>query len=195
MQMPTPENLERTCRGLAILDAILSEDWEFRYFSFNAEWDETRHERMASMRNGEGDSWFIVFSGEYVFFKAFWHEHAREDAVQIYDGLPAALEAQRHEPAFSMEYVTFGGWYDPASGWTLRGNPEPMKEELAILAGDPEVYRAYAQAYFEVDVPVDAVAHVLALRPLDAATLAAISRERILESLEDDLAEIGAPSL
>jgi hypothetical protein len=67
-----------------------------------------------------------------------------------------------------------------------------MKEELAILTGDPEVYRGYAEAYFEVDVPSAAVAHVLAGRPLDTAFLAAFPGNRTLESLEEDLGEIGA---
>jgi len=192
MQLPPPDTLERTCKGLALLDAILSEEWELRYFSFNAAWDGSGQERMASMRNGEGDGWFFVFSGERVFFKAHWHEHAHEDPALIFDGLPPELEAQRVEPAFSTVGVTFGGWYEPATGWTLRGNPEPMKDELSILTGDPEVYRGYAKAYFEVDVPEEAIAYVLAGKTLDASLVASIAPDRTLESLEEDLEEIGA---
>ena len=69
--LPSSATLERTCKGLALLDAILCEDWQYRLFSFNAAWSADRRERMASMRNGEGDAWFIVFVGEHAFFKAF----------------------------------------------------------------------------------------------------------------------------
>lgn len=82
---PLPENLERICKGLAALDAMMSEDWESRYYSFNHAWNKTSKERMASMQNGSGDEWFIVFQPAGVFFKAFWHEHPPEDTKKLYD--------------------------------------------------------------------------------------------------------------
>jgi hypothetical protein len=104
---------------------------------------------------------------------------------------PAALAPQRREAAFSMDDVTFGGWYEPARGWTLRGTLEPFHEELSILTGAAEVYRAYAASYFEIDVPLDAIEHVLAGKPLDAALVARVAPERSLESLQADVEEIG----
>ena len=86
VSLPPPVELERVCRGLAVLDAVLCEDWEMRYYSFNAGWNKKGKERMASMRNGEGDEWFLVFAGAGAFFKAFWHERA----VYVQEGPPAA---------------------------------------------------------------------------------------------------------
>lgn len=191
MNLPTPDVLGRICRGLALLDAILCEEWELRHFSFNAAWDPDRGVSMASMRTGEGDAWFIVFDGTHAFLKAYWHDHPRSDPAAIYDGLPAALGPQRDEPAFSMEDVTFGGWYAPERGWTLRGLLDPFREELEILTGAAEVYRAYAASYFEVDVPLDAIAHILAGAPLDASIVARIAADRSMERLRGDLEEIG----
>lgn len=65
--------------------------------------------------------------------------------------------------------------------------------ELAILTDDPEAYRAYAADYFEVALPLDAIAHVLAGKPLDDAILAELASERTLEELEADRVEIGYP--
>ncbi|AKV02383.1 hypothetical protein AKJ09_09046 [Labilithrix luteola] len=187
--LPAPVELERTCKGLAALDAIMSADWEFRYYSFNHAWNEAGTERMASMRNGSGDQWFIVFAPTGVFVKAFWHEYPRENSDAIYAGLPTTLAPHLNEPAFSMNDITFGGWHD-GTAWTLRGNGAPMARELAILSGDPEVYRAYAGAYFEVQLPLDAIAHVLAGKLLDDPLVARLSTERTLAELEEDLAEI-----
>jgi hypothetical protein len=189
-ELPAPTELERICRGLAALDAMLSAEWEYRSYSFNQAWSPDRSERMASMRNGSGDDWHLVFTPGGVFLKAFWHEYPGEDVAAIYEGLPDALAAQRTEPAFSMADVTFGGWHD-GTRWTLRGNAAPMLEELAILTGDPVHYQAYASDYFEAQVPLDEIAHVLAGRPLDDAHVAQISIERTLAELQDDLAEIG----
>ena len=77
------------------------------------------------------------------------------------------------------------------TSWTLRGNAKPMADDLAILTGDPEQYRAYAAAYFEVDVPVDAIAHVLAGKKLDTKLVGRITTERTLADLKADLKEIG----
>ncbi len=148
-----------------MLDAILMPEWEHRYFSFNGAWAPGK--RMASMRNGSGDDRFTCFSADGVFFKAFWHAYAREDPERVFAGLPERLTPELAEPAFSNDRVTFGGWHDGGT-WTLRGNAEPVADDLAILGGDPARYREYAAEYFEVDVPLDVIAHVLAVRPLDA---------------------------
>jgi hypothetical protein len=188
--LPPPSELERTCKGLATLDAMMAEDWEDRYYSFNNAWNEAGTERMASMRNGEGDEWFIVFAPGGVFIKAFWHEYPLEDVEAVYAGLPKALAPFLKEHSFSMEDITFGGWHDGTS-WTLRGNAKPMAEELKILSGDPKAYRAYAADYFEEKLPLPAIAHVLAGNRLHAKLVAQISTERNLAELEEDLAEIG----
>jgi hypothetical protein len=66
-----------------------------------------------------------------------------------------------------------------------------MRDELAMLTGDPVRYQAYASSYFEAELPLGEIAHVLAGRPLDDAHIAQISIERTLPELQDDLAEIG----
>lgn len=189
VSLPSPRELERICRGLATLDAILMPDWEYRYYSFNAAWAPS--ERMASMRNGEGDDWFIVFSLAGAFLKSLWHEYRPTlTPAEIYDGLPGGFDRQRVQPAFSMDRVTCGGWCDD-SGWTLRGRLAPMEHELEMLAGAPETYRAFAADYFEVDVPLDAVAHVLDGRPLDDGLLARLRPDCTLADLAADLTQIG----
>jgi len=50
--LPPPKDLERICKGIATLDAIVCDDWEMRYYSFQQAWDATSGQRMASMRNG-----------------------------------------------------------------------------------------------------------------------------------------------
>lgn len=48
--IPDSDMVRSRFQSLAMLDAILMADWEFRYFSFNAKWG--AGEMMASMRNG-----------------------------------------------------------------------------------------------------------------------------------------------
>lgn len=186
--LPPPFELERICKGLATLDAIVCEEWEFRYYSFRANWNPEK-ERVAFMRNGSGDDWYLLFSSGLAFLKSFWHEHRRESAARVFADLPAALAPQLKEPAFQVELVTFGGFHDGES-WTLRGDAAPMREELERLSGDPRAYREFAAEYFERDLPLESIEHVLAGAPLDASVLKALGSERSLLELEGDLAEI-----
>lgn len=187
--LPSPRDLERICKGLAVLDAMVSPEWDDRYYTFDHAWNTKSKQRMASMRDGSGDEWFIVFAPDGVFFKAFWHEYPHEDVAKIYQGLPTTLQPQLEEPAFTMEDVTFGGWHDGTS-WTLRGDAKPVRGQLEILTGDPAKYRAYASDYFEVDLPLDAIAHVLAGKPLDDQLVQRITADRTRADLKDDLAQI-----
>ena len=35
-------------------------EWEYRYFSYNSKWDKS--EEVASMKNGEGDEYYLLFN-------------------------------------------------------------------------------------------------------------------------------------
>jgi hypothetical protein len=67
--LAAPRTLERLTQSIAMLEAIVSPEWEYRYFSFNRLWDESKGERMASMRNGSGDEYFLVFGPLGAFLK------------------------------------------------------------------------------------------------------------------------------
>ena len=69
--LPEPKELRRRCQVLAVLDAILCPEWEYRYFSFNSNWADG--EMLASMRNGEGDDWLLLWSAEGAVLKGFAH--------------------------------------------------------------------------------------------------------------------------
>ncbi|MGW6505963.1 hypothetical protein ACWGCP_00065 [Streptomyces niveus] len=71
-RLPAIGDLRNLCRSLAVLDAILSPERECRYYSFNSAW--AQGEEMASMRNGSGDEYSIVFSTAGAYLRGFDHE-------------------------------------------------------------------------------------------------------------------------
>src|SRR5215468_4022637 len=72
--LPDVPTLMRLLQSIAMLDAILEPEWQYRYYSFNARWSES--ETMASMRNGQGDDFFALFNAEGAFIKGFVHDAA-----------------------------------------------------------------------------------------------------------------------
>lgn len=56
------EELQTLCRGLGALDAIMCEEWEYRYYSYINDWD--INEECFEMRNGEGNHFLILFTNK-----------------------------------------------------------------------------------------------------------------------------------
>ncbi|GGR29532.1 hypothetical protein [Deinococcus ruber] len=71
-ELPTPETLERTFQCLAMLDALLSPEWQYRYHSFNTHC--SNQERMGTIRDGSGDELFFLFLENGCAFKGYMQE-------------------------------------------------------------------------------------------------------------------------
>jgi hypothetical protein len=106
--LPDIPTLRERCRALAVLEAILSPEEESRYYSFTLSWSDD--EEMASMDNGSGDVWSIVFSPAGAFLRGFDHESSMSPAANddelwpgLVDTVPEVFSAAVNEPAFSYE--------------------------------------------------------------------------------------------
>lgn len=200
-------DLERLTKAIALLDAILEPEWDYRYYAFNQNWDEAAKQRLASMRNGSGDEWQLVFSPGGAFLKGFAHEspiasdRERFPPERFVEGLPPSLSDFTAEPSLAMESTTFCAWCVDGLHWSRAsiGEVDPAADTdgsahlLAILDGNPETYRFYAAEYFEEDVPLAAVTALYEGRALTAELLRSIAPERSLADLSADLDEIGWP--
>jgi hypothetical protein len=108
--LPDLASLKRLLQAMAMLDAILQPDWQYRYYSFNAHWP--KGQMMGSMRNGQGDEFFALFNNHGAFLKGFVHESpmARIPSEHFYRDLPREFDECRREAAFFPEDVTFCLW-------------------------------------------------------------------------------------
>ncbi|MFF2143944.1 hypothetical protein [Kitasatospora sp. NPDC058190] len=196
-RLPAIPDLRNRCRALATLDVILSPgDWEPRYHTFTGAW--APGEELSWVRNGQGDDWFVVFSPAGVYGRGFDHE--RPNAPELLDAVPPAFHRFTGEPAFGDvdgPTVTACFWRAPGDAAWQGVSSTPGDGELLelLLDGSAEAYRDWAEEYFEPEqeLDLDAIGHVLALRPLTPAAVAALNPETDLEELAEDLAEIGYP--
>jgi hypothetical protein len=114
--LPEIEALRKLSQSLAMLDAILSPEWEYRYYSFDSKW--SADEMMASMRNGSGDGYFILFNQHGAIIKGFAHESLMSpwvsESEQVWPGVldeaPSEFQSFLQEPAFSITEATFCIW-------------------------------------------------------------------------------------
>ncbi len=208
--LPDIDALHRLMQSLAVLGAILSPDWEYRYFSFNSKW--SMGEQMGSMRNGSGDDLFAHFTRAGCFVKGFAHEAAmtpyRDDGTKgvwpgILDSVPKEFAKSLREPAFMMGDTTFCFWRldgDPA--WSCgdikypKGNdPDGSRRFLRYYDGKPATYRKQAAEYFDKEVPLAVVRAVYAHVPLTSELVKELNPEIKLSDLMADLEEIGYPAV
>ncbi|WP_189186825.1 hypothetical protein [Streptomyces albiflavescens] len=212
-QLPEISIVRDRSRALAMLDAILSPEWEYRYFSFDSQWSPT--EEMASMRDGCGNEYSIVFSRAGAYVRGFDHESPMTPYrvtppapwPGLFDGVPEAFRAQVTEPAFSdhgTPRATVCFWREQADTVWKSGAVAPLPEGVedgcsaewlfdVLLDGRPEAYQRFAEEYYEVAVDVTAVRHVYALRPLTQSVVSLLNPAVPIPRLAEDLVQIGYP--
>jgi len=201
--LPDIHALRRLLKSLATLDALLEPEWQYRYYSFNSAWADG--EEMGSMRNGSGDHWFTLFLSGGAGIVGLAHEapmfRHQNPWPGLFVGLPLEMHALRTEPAFDTNNCTFCVWRLAGDTEWHRGqvdfapgdDPDGSEELLRLLDGVPESYAAFATDYFELDVPLEAVAAVYAHEPMTTGLLAALNPNLSLNDVEPDLAGIGYP--
>lgn len=205
--IPNVEALRKLCQSLAILDAIMSPEWDYRYYSFNSKWADG--EMMASMRNGSGDDYFILFNSQGAIMKGFAHESSMSpwssESEQVWPGVldqvPREFGSFLTEPAFSMEETTFciwrknedAAWQTGEIKYPEEEDPDGSEDLLFILDGNPETYREFAERYYERVIATQVVNSIYAQEPLKSEMIARLNPEASLEILSSDLDEIAYP--
>lgn len=203
-KLPSIESLRMLTKSLAMLDAIVCPEWEYRYYSFNSKWRAGKE--MASMRNGCGDDWFLLFDQFGAALKGFAHEYPlasdKSFPARIQNVVPACFSSFLREAAFSMDVATFCVWRRCTdSAWSVvvpisgRVSPDAdgSAELIGILDGSAETYRLWAEDHYERKLPISAIEALYQHRPLDSQLVAALNPALALSDTMGDAAEIGYP--
>jgi hypothetical protein len=207
-QLPDIAGLIKLTKSLAMLDAIMMPEWQYRYYSFNSVWD--TGEQMASMRDGSGDEWFCLFSSAGAALKGFDHESemspwANDDHTVwkgVLDQVPVVFTRFLNEPAFSMQDTTFCIWRtNQDSDWRVgkiefpdaADDPDGSEGLLSILDGNPETYRQWAEEYYEKPVSLSAVQRLYQHESLTTQLVKELNPEIEFDAILADAAQIGYP--
>jgi hypothetical protein len=150
------ETLRNKLKSLALLDAIIEQEWQYRYFSYNSNWSAS--EEMGSLRDGCGGEWFLWLSGDSVGYKCFSPEDGiMPELESAKENAPAEYKAFISEPAFSMQQATCI-WYLEGSEWVKFGKPVKYVFDLeTILGWDAQDYQTWAIDYYERELNLDAI--------------------------------------
>ncbi|MER6115866.1 hypothetical protein [Streptomyces sp. NPDC001743] len=197
-----------------MLDAILSPDWESRSYSFNAGWADG--EEMASMRNGSGDEYSIVFSAAGAYVRGFDHESPMSPYANdgepwpgVVDEVPEPFRPFVEEPAFTDEEsvpvvtaclwrgATDERWHHGTIDFPERDvDPDGATSLFRLLVDrSSPAFQRFAEDYYQVSIDLGAVSRLYALEPLNGELVSSLNREVGLADLALDISEIGYPRL
>ena len=200
--LPGITNLRRRAQALAMLDAIVCPEWDGRYYSFNAEWGEA--EAMASMRNGSGDDWFILFGPFGAAIKGLAHEVSiagdKVFASEVQRQVPQAFASFLSEPAFGMDWLSYCYWRAPDDlSWQKVVHPDPVLSQsddgsaecLALLFEPAASYEEFAKWYYELDLPMVAIQSIYEHVPLTESLVKSLNPQVSIAQAQEAAAEIG----
>jgi hypothetical protein len=161
-----------------------------------------RQQAVASMRNGQGDSYLAWFNPQGIVLKGFAHESPmspyRISPPQIWsgiwDGFPQQFNEFLSEPAFMIDETTFCLWRTfNETHWQL-GNvqfPDGSARLLKLLVGNPQTYRQWAETYYEKPISLSAVTHIYEHSPLTEYVVTTLNPSLSIQDVASDLTEIG----
>lgn len=164
---------------------------------------------MASMRDGSGDEYFILFNSAGAILKGFAHESPMSPYANVIgkvwagvlDEVPVEFQGFLKEPAFSMQDTTFCIWrrYNDAlwqSGkisYPKEKDPDGSEDLLQILNNNPSDYQSFAEYYYEGEINISSIRHIYLHKPLTDVIVKTLNAKLSLNDLQEEIEEIGYP--
>ncbi len=196
-QLPSIQQCQQRLRAAAMLDALLMPEWEYRYYSYNANWD--TGEEMASMRDGEGVHYFALFTEAGLMIKVFEggmiHPRLELGMSAATQDVPDSMRPFLSEPAFITDEVTCLLWYEhTGNGWhAFEGSEDAGEHWFKLLIHGARYYHEWAEDYYEIELDMALIERVFELEPLTRELVEQLNDELDWAELQEEIDEIKYP--
>ncbi|MFN8825417.1 MAG: hypothetical protein ACK501_10645 [Planctomycetota bacterium] len=202
-RLPDIEGFRRAAQSLAALDALLTADWQHRFYSFDASW--SGEHQLASMRNGCGDQWFARIGADGIVVHGLLHESpdfvAGKPKPWVFGELPRELGASfLTEPAFDTSNSTFCLWRAAAdTRWSRGPVPAAARDDgshelLEMLWAGAAGYLADASDGSEEQLQLADIEAFFRHEPVTLERARRMNPDVDFAALQEELAKIGYPS-
>ncbi len=183
------EKITNNLKSIALLEAIISPEWEDRYYSYNSKWDEG--EEMASMRDGSGDEWFLWIKNSFAALKVMSHEYKMLTEIDsIKDQFPNEYSSFIAEPAFSINEST-SLWYLNGIEWVkFDSNEEETNKLIKPFSWSPSEYQEWAEEYYENEFSLKAIENIMSGN-LTENDIQLLNKDLSINDLGEAINEIG----
>ncbi|MCC9072901.1 hypothetical protein LNQ49_15070 [Flavobacterium sp. F-65] len=191
--LPDKKSLQNICKAISVLDAIICQEWEYRYYLYNSKWAED--EEYFGMRDGSGDLMDILFLENHCVISGFAHEFQHNQKSDLTKNLPEIYNQFIFDEPVATNGTTFCLWTNESENWEvgeIKDFNDNSEDLLAIFDGNPQTYIDWASEYFEeTGIPLKTVTEIYQGKPLTKEMVLSIVEEiEDWELLEEDLKEI-----
>lgn len=189
--IPNLDDVYKTCQSLAAIEAILMQEWEYRYFSFNDSWD--TNQSMASMRDGSGSHYYMLFDQQLK--SCIGKLYVKSLNAMNLSGVKelVALKDFMQEPAFENDIATIY-FYKTSDNSTWQSIPSLNNIPfLGFLTNNEKAYIPWAESYYEVEINTLPVIQIFNYQPITTTIINQLNHDCCISTLKDDLNEIGYP--
>jgi hypothetical protein len=148
--LPKKDKLQRICKAISVLDAILCQEWSDRYYSYNSKWAD--QEEFFSMKNGSGDEVLVLFKKDGCVINGFAYEFQQPNKEEITKNLPTIFDDFIYGEPIKSIGTTFCLWTTNSINWEIghiKNHENNSEEMLYIFDGNPQTYINWATDYFE----------------------------------------------
>jgi hypothetical protein len=198
--LPDRKTLQNICKAISVMDAIISQKWECRYYSYNSKWN--KNEECLQMRDGLGDELYVLFRAEGCVINGFAHEYHQADKKKLTYNLPTVF----HDFIFGEPVESIGStfclWTTELKNWQvgqIENHENDSEELLNIFDGNPQTYIDWATENFEESIkgggiPFDTANKIYQNQLLTKEmVLSIVDKVEDWKQLENDLNEIDYP--
>jgi hypothetical protein len=195
--LPNKKSLQNICKAIAVLDAIICQEWEYRYYLYNSKWAED--EEYFGMRDGAGDLMDILFLQNHCVISGFAHEFQYNQKSDLTKNLPEIYNQFIFDEPVATNGTTFCLWTNETQNWEvgeIKDFNDNSEDLLAIFDGNPQTYINWASEYFDesykkTGIPLKTVTEIYQGKTLTKEmVLSIVDQIEDWELLEEDLKEI-----
>jgi hypothetical protein len=183
------EEITKKLKSIALLEAIICPEWEYRFYSYNSKWGEG--EEMASMRNGSGDEWFLWLKHDLAALKVLNHESGTLSKVDVIkDQFPSDYNEFISEPAFSINESSSLRYLNKNEWVKFDINEEKTNQLIRVFNWSPTEYKEWAEDYYEEEFPLEAIENIMS-GILSESDIRSLNSDLTLKDIEEEINEIG----
>lgn len=196
--IPICETFRRRNQALAVLDAIVSPDWTYRYYSFDSHWPNSLG--MGSMRDGSGNYWYEVSKNNDCALVLCDIEIAKSENYNVLsclDNINDSFRLLLSDPAFQISEATQLLFSSNSEEWLACEEKYTERYEFLlrhIIHWHAEDYVHWAAEYYESDLNIEWVEKIYRFESLTREIASAINPNIDLDPLADEVKTIGYPS-
>lgn len=193
--LPKIEDIINISKSIAMIEAILMPEWEFRYFSFNKNWDNNQY--MASLRDGEGSHYYILFNinnniidclGK-IYDKDSLVDKNIQSIIKGMENFKLFLDEVAFENNEATLYFSFNHFKNVWESIPFEKNV-PF---LGIFKYKEEVYVPWAEQYYETDIDKKTIREIFEFKPLTQKMVSKLNKKLSIKDVLEDINEIGYP--